>query len=173
MRLNKIILTGLLFIAACTNSEKAANVKTYFDISGFFTSEAKRLQAQHSSVEKQVSQNKASEKKRLKIENWKSELELFINSDINKASWARSYKQNITDTLIEYSALEDNLKTRYIRILKSQGKTKQISITNTASNFLYSTMEELIYCPDSIYSISKTQKVILLGTNRYHIVGKF
>src|SRR5690606_26029799 len=80
------------FFSSCTvKQEKEAGQDVYFDLEGYFNSEAARLQNQNPEVEKTVAKNQSEEQKQLKIKNWDTELELFKASDINKPAWKDSY----------------------------------------------------------------------------------
>lgn len=173
MRLNILyILSLIILLSGCTNTQKATGVKTYFDISGFFNSEALRLQKNNVTVIKTVKQNDTEEQKSLTIDNWSNELELFSSSDINKPAWSKSYKISTQPNFVEYTAIDKKLRTHTIKIEKlNNGKVAHIYILNKTDNNLYSTTEELNYYPDSLYAISKKQHVLVLGSNNYHITG--
>lgn len=174
MRFHKALFV-LVFFAACgikENSPKAT--KTYFDIQGYFEKEASRLQQKNPLVEKSVSQNNQSEKKDIKIVDWKNELELFRESDINKPAWKDSYQHIKKGFITELISTDKKLKTQKITILRDKSeKITGISILNRVSNSLYTTSEELNYFPDSLYSIIKDQDVRFIGKNRYIISAKF
>jgi hypothetical protein len=172
MRLNILIIFSLVILSGCTQTQEAANVKSYFDISGFFGSEATLLQKRNPRIEKEVSQDGATEKKFLKIENWQTELGIFISSDINKPAWNKSYTVISKGSYTDYIANEPKLRTQLIRVERNpDGKPNHIFIQNQTDNFLFSSEEELNYFPDSLYSIKRTQKVLILGDNKFQITG--
>ncbi len=174
MKLNRYFALATLVILACGKTQKASDSqKTYFDIRGFFDKEAGRLSSNHPTIQKTVVHNNSTEQKITRDINWENELELFKKSDINKPSWKNSYTALKTADAIEYTAREPALRTRKIRIeYSAQGKIHSIRIQNTVKNLLYSSSEELVYLPDSSYSILKNQKVVLIGTDLYRIMGK-
>jgi hypothetical protein len=145
----------------------------YFDLKGFIQADSSRLNRTNPTVNKTVNHNGASETKNLKIANWGHELGLFASSDINKPSWRKSYSELAQGDSITYKALTPDLKTRELTIGKTNGKVIYIHIINHTQNLLYETSEALTYLPDSVYTIDKSQHVILLGNNRYIIKGKF
>jgi len=120
-----------------------------------------------------VTHNGSSETKKIHIDNWGSELSLFIQSDINKPAWRDSYSiQNDADNSIIYTAKTPELKTRKIIVTKNKDNSiKWIMIYNASENFLYQTTEVLNYIPDSLYTIKKKQHVRFMGTNNYYIKG--
>ena len=164
-----------LFLLSCTAGESPAiSSKTYFDIQGYFKSEAARLEKKDPFLDKTVAKNELNERKRLKISDWTKELELFGLSDINKAAWSRSYRKTAGNGMIRYAATEKDLKTQEIIIYANEkGETQRIYILNKMENALYSSSEELNYYPDSLYSIHKKQHIILLGDNDYQVIGRF
>ncbi|NCD68522.1 hypothetical protein [Mucilaginibacter agri] len=145
----------------------------YFDLKGFINADSTRLNRSNPTVNKTVNHNGASETKNVKIANWGHELSLFASSDINKPSWRQSYTINTAGDSTTYKAITPDLKTRELTVAKTGDKVSCIRIVNHIKNMLYETREVLTYLPDSVYTIDKTQHVILLGNNRYIIKGKF
>jgi hypothetical protein len=174
MSFYKYFILLACFSVSCSNTQKASDEKVYFDIRSFFESEARRLQLNSPHVEKTVTQNNQSEAQKVTIHDWKAELDLFIESDINKPSWKKSYSIHKNNNSIEYISNDGKLKTQRISIKKSHsGKVISILIKNQTKNSLYTTIEELSYFPDSAYIISKKQNVRLLGSNSFRVSGFF
>src|SRR5665213_1962489 len=76
----------------------------YFDIRGYFTADASRLNKLNLQVLKTVTHNGISEGKTIHIDNWARELDLFIGSDINKPAWKDSYTVINEGNLLVYRA---------------------------------------------------------------------
>jgi hypothetical protein len=170
-----ILLSGFgllaIMLASCKPEIKKAN---FFDLAGYFTKEAARLQANNKPVFKTVEHNDAKESRKLLIQDWSAELSLFKNSDINKPAWSNSYEVHRDSGIIIYVAKDADLRTRRIMIKQENGKVKWIAIYNhTPKNLLYDSFEKLTYIPDSLYMIEKRQAVRILGINRYRIEGLF
>lgn len=162
----------LVFLASC-GKENQETSKQYFDIKGYFSKEAERLQKENPVISKTVVQNEQPEVRSLKIDNWKTELELFAASDINKPAWKNSYHVISRGNIKQYISKDKQLKTNKISIVSSGGVIKHISISNASQNMLYSSNEQLDYYPDSLYSIKKRQTVRIIGTNSYSIFAIF
>ena len=160
--------------SSCFKSEaEAVQEEYFFSLKNYFESEAQRLTKQQSVIKKEVKRNATSEEKEIKIEDWGKEFGLFIESDINKIGWKDSYQEiNHQDTLI-YQSKDPELRTQEIVIIKENEQIKEISIKNIVKNYLYNSVENLVYFPDSIYQVNKTQDVIVLGANKYKISGRF
>jgi hypothetical protein len=163
-----IMLTGL----ACKPDikETGATLK-YFDIKGYFNADTARLNKLNKEVLKTATNNGVAESKTVKIDNWSSELDLFIGSDINKPAWKDSYTIVDNNNFLLYKAKDPDLKMREMLIKKDKQQVKWILIFNRTKNLLYQTTEKLSYFPDSLYLIEKVQRVRLIGTNSYKIQG--
>jgi len=171
---NLLCIFYLFSITSCADTSKEAEVQefSYFDIKGYFEKEVAKLSVENPLVYKEVYKNRQKEAKEVAINDWQKELSLFIESDINKPSWKNSYSFERSDDTVIYRALEDELRTRKIEIIKIGEKVLSIYIENSASNELYKSNEQLFYFPDSLYRIIKKQQVRILGENQYEIVGK-
>ena len=122
-------------------------------------------------VLKTVTHNGLTESKKVHIGNWNRELDLFIGSDINRPAWKNSYEVSNADNITLYRAKSPELTTREIIIKKENQRVKWILIFTGARNILYQTIGKLTYYPDSLYAISKFQKVRFIGNNSYKVQG--
>jgi hypothetical protein len=178
-----VALTGCITLAASwsackQDTEESRGPLKYFDIKGYFTGEAARLKKLNKQVLKTVTHNGISETKKVSIDNWDQELNLFTGSDINRPAWKNSYKIIADDSLLVYRAKYPELKMTEMIIKRDKGKVKWILIFNRIKNtlsqtkiVLYQTNEKLSYFPDSLYLIEKTQRVRLMGVNSYRVQG--
>ena len=170
------IVISLFLLAGCTSSPGPApqdqTAHYFFDLKGFIGKEAQRMNAEGSPLLKTVLRENSVEKKLSEVD-WAEELQLFMESDINKAAWKNSYKKVVRGDTTFFIATDENLRTTAIRLERDgTGKLNRIGITNKTSNFLYSSVETLSYFPDSAYVIEKTQSVRLLGDNNFKIIGE-
>lgn len=152
------------------NTQSNGSLK-YFDVAGYFKADTARLRTLNPKVDKTVTHNGVIENKTVHIPNWGQELNLFIQSDINRPAWKNSYNILNTDSLVIYRAKTPDLRTTEIMIRKDKDKVKWIVIFNHTKNLLYETNEKLSYFPDSVYQIEKSQRVKLMGKNLYRIKG--
>jgi hypothetical protein len=169
------LVSGILLISGLQSCKpdikQTGAVMKYYDISGFFKADTSRLRKLNPEVNKTVTHNGVTENKTVHIDNWGHELNLFIQSDINRPAWKNSYKVQNTDSLIIYQAKYPDLRTTRIVIKKDKDKVKWVLIYNHTKNLLYETREKLSYFPDSVYLIEKWQQVRLMGRNNYRIQG--
>jgi len=168
-----LTISILLYASSCTEDKKAPDGQNaYFDIRGFFTTEADRLNRQNPLIKKHVNHNGKIEEKTLKVTDWKQELDLFISSDINKPSWKNSYTIAKDKNVTTYIAVDTSLKVRKIRLERNGKKISSVQISSRVNNEIYTSAENLNYYPDSLYIIEKEQDVKGLGNNTYKIEGK-
>lgn len=169
------LVIGLL--SSCGESEQTTqNLQTevYFDIKGFFEEEAVRLSGNSNPVHKEITRNREeTESKNITIKDWKKELSLFIESDINKPAWTSSYQVREEGDSTVYITSDPNLRTKKIVINMEDEKVAAITISNEVTNQLYTSQEKLYYSPDSLYRIEKEQDVRVIGSNQYLVTGKF
>jgi hypothetical protein len=164
-----VLLPGL---QSCRPDKTQANgTLKYFDVAGYFKADTSKLQKLNPAVNKTVLHNGTSENKTVHIPNWGQELNLFIQSDINRPAWKNSYSVLNTDSLIIYTAKTPDLRTTKIMIRKDNNRVKWLVIYNHTKNLLYETREKLSYFPDSAYQIEKSQHVKLMGKNLYMVKG--
>jgi hypothetical protein len=164
-----LLLSGL---PSCRPDIKQSGaVSNYFDVGGYFKADTARLKKLNLPVNKTVTHNGVTENKTVHITNWGQELNLFIQSDINRPAWKNSYRIQTMDSLLIYTAKYPDLRTTKIVIRKDKDKVKWILLYNHTKNLLYETREKLSYFPDSVYLIEKWQRVRLMGRNNYRIEG--
>lgn len=170
----KLSIVGVFvfFVFSCSQQEsKKANTPTYFDVAGYFEKEAARLQKKNPTVIKNVLAKGDVEKKPIKIASWKTEFASFSNSDINKASWRGEFAEKVKDDSLSYTTNNPNIPIKKIEIIKFNDQIKSIKIFKSTKNSLYTSTDTLLYYPDSLYAIRSQQKIKLLSTKNYQVIG--
>lgn len=168
-----ILLLCCVFFSSCSEPEVKPSQKQYIDLKGIIESEILKLNKAKARVNKTVTHNGQHESLSNTPVKWEDELALFIESDINKSAWQGRYKVTKKSGSTEFQSLDSSLRTKTIVIRYNQNKKPvYIQIKNHTDNNLYKTSEILTFIPDSVYTIIKDQKVILLGKNRFKITGK-
>lgn len=165
----------LLLTFGCSNQskEKQQRELTYFDIKGYFESEIARLDKLKPSITKSVEVNDSLESKAIRISDWKKELSVFTEADINRASWKGLFKLQKLKGSDTYTSDDDKVPVKKVRISFNDQGLSEILIVLNNSNSLYSAQDSLFYYPDSLYRIKKTQDIKLLSSKRYEIQGLF
>ena len=177
MKYNSSSLLVLLFLFGCQGQpeQKQKNELTYFDLKGYFEKEVSRLAKANPVVEKTVSVNESAETKKLRIADWKKELEIFTDADINKAAWKGMFKVSQQSGYQLYTSDDEKIPVKELRLFYTEAGKElrglQIVIHNT--NMLYTSSDTLAYYPDSLYQVKKSQDILLLSKKNYQIKAKF
>ena len=168
-------ISALCFFLSCTPAKKehSKEIEPYFDIEGYFGAEVKRLSQQNPTIIKEVSIQSQTEKKSTKVNDWETELAGFINADINKSSWIGAFVKTETPHLVSYQTAEEKIPVKKIEISKIEGGIVSIKIFKETKNYLYQSVDTLIYYPDSLYQIKNVQKITFSAPKQYTITGHF
>ncbi len=149
-----------------TESTSIEQTKPFFDLKAFFSNEIMKLKT-IKKVKKVISFNGKVEENNFDILNYKEELSVFINSDINKNAWIDKYTIDSTFNAqkelnkLQYSANKESLKTQKIEINFLNKQPSEIIITNISSNPIAIANQVLRYTPNKGYRIDNTQQQIL------------
>lgn len=166
----------LLGVASCQSPAgreaelTAAAGGSYFSLQEYFNQEIQRHDKEAPILRKTVEINGERETKTTAITNWRHELTLFAEADINKSAWSRSYERDCTAERVIYRSLDPELKTQLIEVhFTEAGAVRGIRIENQVNNWIFKSKEELSYYPDSIYEIRKIQDIRVVGQNSYRV----
>jgi hypothetical protein len=175
--MKKILFLLVMVVAGCTSPSTNNNSLAYFSIESYFNEQIKILSSDKAGLEKEIIKDGKNEKRTFLNVNWKKELKPFIEADINKPSWKRSYSIDSNSTgnevRILYSALEPKLNVRSIEIYKTDNILSRIKIITEKQNAYYHALQSMEYIPSKEYIISGGQKVILADTTSYLIHSVF
>lgn len=181
-RLRLVSFLLLCSVLACTNPTSATEIgasdKRFFDLSEYFNQQAELL-ADRSVVEKSASINGNKETQTINAPNFREELQLFIDSDINRTSWLDKYAVDSTTnaagglTGLAYTALEDKLRTRRVAISFAQTEVTQIEIVNATDNVIAQTKQELSYAPQRGYAIKSFQDILFAAPRTMEVQVNF
>lgn len=175
MRNTILLFCILLFFVSCNNSadKKQKNDLTYFDVKGYFEKEAARLSKTNPLINKAVNVNGEEESKSIKISDWKKELTLFSDADINRASWKGLFQLKKSEDLERYTSNNEKVPVKELLVFYKNNKVSGFKILIKNTNSLYTSIDTLTYYPDSVYQIKKMQNIKLLSEKSYTITGTF
>lgn len=149
-RLNAGIILGVfLLLSACqTPTAKNDEPAVYYDVKGFIQNQIQLLNQQRPTVEKTMVVGRDEEKRSTKEVDWKKELELFVQADINKPAYRQSYAIARPDSLTyEYTIkTQEDLPVRYLKVVldKPDGQPTLIEAKILAQNKLYESEKNLL-----------------------------
>ena len=178
MNLKTATFLLLLLFLGCQDKPEQQQKKelAYFDLNGYFKKESGRLSAASPYITKTVRINDSAETQKIRLNNWTKELEIFKDADINKAAWKGMFKVNKKADTVVYTSDDEKIPVKEVSIFYRNAIDKNphgLRIIINNSNILYESRDTLIYYPDSVYQVKKTQDILLLSKKNYQITGKF
>lgn len=180
------LLILLLFCAtsiSCSEStlevaEPEMEVLPYFDLKGFIEKEIEELGTSKVSKTSRVNWEEKSVEEVFTAEDWEKELAVFIESDINKPTYALSYDTELVKKFLIHE-LKPGEKGPLKNMTISYGEDEVTSLTirlKKESLFYSSTTIASLYFSARTfnldhYSIENTQKILFMSPNNVKISG--
>ncbi len=165
-----VLFTISLSLTGCLPASSAAednnqSPAVFFDVEQFFQAEIDRLKASESRFRKMIKLQGEEEQIEAAELDFENELQVFLNSDINRIAWEDKYRADSTyqgDKLVEirYQAIDTTLKTKLLEIDFENGKVVKINILNTTNSLVAQTKQKLKYEPKAGYFIDYEQKIL-------------
>jgi hypothetical protein len=175
-------VTIIFFLMGCDNPEdKPAEDKTYYDVKGFIETQIVYLAEQKPTVHKKMSVAGKNEDRTTKEVDWKKELELFVQADINKPAYRKSYSVTKPDSLTTLYTLQptENLPVQYLKVQvdKITGNPTAIQALLRSENKLYRSEKHIeMHCASQAnqwrltdYAIKGYQKLAMTDQKDFDI----
>lgn len=172
----------LLFLTGCDQpQEKSTEKKVYYDLKGFIETKISSLSIQKPTVDKTMRVSGKNESRSTRQIDWKKELELFVQANINKPAYSKSYTISKPDSLTTVYTLktEENIpvKSVMIRMDKNTGDPVLIKALLRSENKLYQSEKNIeLHCSGSAdqwqltsYSIRGYQKLATMDKKDFYI----
>ncbi|MEJ7558520.1 MAG: hypothetical protein WKF66_09455 [Pedobacter sp.] len=171
----KWLLLIFLLVCSCKPAinEEQIGQANYFDIKGYFETEIARLSKVKPRIIKSVEVNGVLEKKTVLVTNWKQELSIFSDAEINRVSWKGLFTVSKNDTKQTYLSNNEKVPVKAIEVSLSNGKVNKILIVIRNANLLYTSVDSLIYVPNRSYLIKKRQSIRFFSDKNFLVEGKF
>ncbi len=184
--LNNIIVgffsvIGIVMFVSCKTDKAEKSSRTYFfDTKAYFDRWVTEYGQSNAKLKKTiVEENAIAEEKDmfLKEADWKKELSLFYECNINKAALKDAYR---TDTilkdslrLVQFLALDSTSSVRRLDILEFQGEEHPaFAAALRTDNLLFRSQTLLHFHPNKRYSVQMMQEIKHSGIKReYQITG--
>lgn len=172
--ISKLLLASCIILSCKSEQNTAQQSDAYFSVDTYMKKEIQRLTQTSPKVLKTVAINNSIEEKNVKIEDWKKELEMFVSADINKADWRGLFKVSKNASQQIYQSTEDKVFVKSLIIdLDSAKQVRKVQAIIKRDNLIYISQDTLLYIPDSLYQIKKSQKIKLMEERRYSVTGNF
>ncbi|WP_229208816.1 hypothetical protein [Dyadobacter luticola] len=175
----------LFLVTACqTKKVEEKNEKHYYDLKGFVENQIVYLEEKKPEVSKTAVLNGKSEQIKTKDIDWKKELELFVQADINKPSYRISYNVSRRDSAeYEYKLKPEMQATvQYLKIVTDSVVNQPVYIKAIlkSENRIYKSEKTIeLRCAQinnlwqvSSFSVDGYQKLIFTDKKSFHITSK-
>ena len=176
---NVFFVAIVLFASSCNNiSKKEYSAHHFFDASDYFNKTIKELSNRKIKLEKTVILNDTEEKKVIDTIDWKNELAIFINTNINKSA---IYEYYTTDSILQDSTLKivyqsknEKMHTKQFEVYFDKSNiVKKINVLQTKNNLIFQSDTHFEYIPNTYYKIEKKQSLLWFASDDIIINARF
>jgi len=173
-------VVGLLIfctlLSACNPEIKEGKTKRYFDLKGLIEIQIKTLSTQKPFVQKTILMSGKSESQLVKTIDWAKELELFIQTDLNKPAFIQSYRVDSSSISVKYILKNtEKLPVKYLTISRVGENGISIEAFVSNENYLYQTERHLTLSLKSNevsgYQVEGFQKIVFGDRKIFKING--
>ncbi|MEX2512020.1 MAG: hypothetical protein WD398_03870 [Cyclobacteriaceae bacterium] len=172
---------SVIFLFSCKEETKLpyanpTQIDAYFSTTEFLEKEIEEVSGEP--VKKIISINEEQESVEFSptAEEWRKELDVFFQADINKAALSNAYQTQESDSLLIHSLKPgEDANIKEMKIVKKGGKVLSLEIVSLKNNFFYrSEMTGKINMGNQLgkirgYSLKGRQKVWFLPENRMEL----
>jgi hypothetical protein len=177
VRLLLPILSFLWIATACTDEAVHVQKELYFPLRSYLQQEIVQLEKHPQSVHKTMILDGKKEVRTIKEIDWEKEWALFIDSDLNKPAFDKSY-DNLSEEGFRWYSLKigEKLPVKKMKIqLDALERPASIEIEMSQTNFLFETKKKLhmnfVDGKIETYSIEGWQKMRWGSPTQYQLLG--
>ncbi|MEY4540060.1 MAG: hypothetical protein RLZZ306_1817 [Bacteroidota bacterium] len=170
------VLILILILMSCNSESKTEKTDKYFDLKGLLEKQIETLNTQKPLVQKSLMMADSSENQQVKTINWAKELELFMQADLNKPAFVKSYQVDSSSMGVKY-VLKDNekLPVKYLKVNRIGENGINIEALVNTNNYLYETERRLKLSVKNNeltdYQIDGFQKIVFGKKKAFKING--
>ncbi len=160
----------IIFLSACKTDSKKNELnsteKLYFDLINLVQSDIYNNSINDCSETKTVIINGKIESKNIDSISWKNELQLLLDSDINKPNWKGKYNVQILKDSGKYIYTSNTTKIPISKMTVNyehkNGKITSIEIDKKIATILFSNEQHIIYYPNKSFKINAKQSALFM-----------
>lgn len=172
----------MIFFSACQTetAETPNDLKQdyFFDLKSYIEGEITKLNEQQPRIEKSIQLRDKTEVKQFDSLDYKKELSVFSQADINKAAWTDKYEADTlyeqgTIAKISYQAIDPSLKTNLLEISFTNDNINHIYVKAITESLVANVYKEMNYWPGKGYQLVSAQSTVLSDTTAVAIDAQF
>lgn len=151
----------------------------YYDLPSFMSRQVDNLQNKGQWVRKHVTKDGHSHIIERGDIDWEEELDLFIESDINRPAWRGEFKVDTINLereyVITYKTVNKQIpvKNVVVTIDKDTRQCLKLTVDRSTKNFLYTSDQSLYFTTGEGYMMKGKLSVSLLFDSEYSIESEF
>lgn len=171
----------VLGVTSCTkgeNNQSELSVLPYFDLKGYMEGAIKGLDQASVTKLSRVNGKETQVEVQLSEEQWREELDIFFEADINKPSLVQAYDTEVKNEYLIHNLLPDakgDVKNITVSIIDD--KVHLLTVKIEKENIFYNSVTNAELYISKVtekidhYSIETTQKIWFLKPNNIKIMG--
>lgn len=172
----------MVVLAACSKDPTEVyyeEQRSYFDLPTFIDAQINNLKKKGQWVRKHVRKDGHEHIIERGDIDWKEELDLFIESDINRPAWRGEFKVDTIDLereyVITYKSENKEIPVRnvVVTIDKDSGQCLKITVDRRSKNFLYQSDQSIYFTTGEGYMMKGKLSVSYLFDSEYSIETEF
>jgi hypothetical protein len=172
-----LLIPFIWMTSACTEESAPAQKELYFPLASYISQEISAMQKHPPRVHKTMILDGEKEVKVISDMDWEKEWALFIESDLNKPAFDKSY-DNLSDDGFHWYSLKigENLPVKKLKIqLDALERPASIEIEMSQTNFLFETRKKMhmnfVDGKVQTYSIDGMQQMRWGSPTHYQLLG--
>ena len=177
-----MILAAVFSLLTACNREPevgtASKPVLYYDLKKYLESEITRLEKAHNRVVKTVSVNGREEQQTLQQLDYRSELALLLDADINRPAWRGKYRVDSTRIspdrwTLTYTATDDKPPVRTMSVHFQNDAVDSVLIERAARTLMAGSSHQLAYRRASGFEITTVQKAVFMPERKIFVAVEY
>lgn len=182
MKLHLPILLFAVMLGSCTQDPTEVyfdDERNYYDLPSCMRKQVDALNTMGKHVRKKLTKDGHTQVLEHGNVNWDEELELFLDSDINRPAWRGAFKADTVQLermyVITYRTENEEIpvKNVVVTIDKENKQCLRLTIDRQTDNFLYTSVQKLFFTPGEGYTIKGSLKVVFLFESEFAVESTF
>jgi len=177
-----VIFATALLLGSCTKDPTEIyfeDQRHYYDLPNCMNHQVEALHRMGKRVRKHLTKDGQTQTVERGQVNWKEELELFIDSDINRPAWRGAFSADTVELermyVITYRTdnKEIPVKSVVVTLDRESKQCLRLTIDRITENFLYSSNQKLFFTPGEGYTIKGHLKVPFIFESEFSVESVF